>query len=145
MGAGQPLKNKDRRIRGKLEWNFMEEELYVNGNVVIWSKGLVSNSDSLNCAKTTVCTYSSQFPITHALWCTFYDERPNFNKGFCNIDNTADKPKGKAIPAVCVVDSQNMKVFTADSENFINSLPFKVSKVWNVKYGILLEKATDGK
>lgn len=118
----------------------MEEELYVKGNTVIWSKGLVNNSDSFDNARVTVCSYSSQFPVKHALWCTFYNERPSFNSAWSNIGNNIDKPLGNAMPAVCIVDSQNIRVFTVDSEDFISSVPFQVSKAWNTKYGIFLEK-----
>lgn len=129
---------KNVNIKTKLDLNFMEEELYVKGNVVIWSKRLVNNSDSFDNAGVTVCSYSSQFPIKHALWCTFYNERPSFDK-------TIDRPLGDSLSALCIVDSQNIRIFTADSEDFISSVPFQVSKVWNTKYGVLLEKEFEGK
>lgn len=123
----------------------MEEELYVKGNIVIWSKSLVNNSDAFDNARVTVCSYSSQFPIMHALWCTFYNERPNFNRPWCNIENTIDKPLGSPMPSLCIVDSQNIRVFTTDSDYFISSVPFQVAKVWNIKYGIFLEKEFESK
>lgn len=123
----------------------MEEELYVKGNTVIWSKGLVNNSDTFDNARVTVCSYSSQFPIKHALWCTFYNERPNFSKSWPNIGSSIDQPSGNPMPALCIVDAQSIRVFTADSEDFITSVPFQVNKIWNTKYGIFLEKEFESK
>lgn len=134
---------KDQKIDTKLDLGYMEEELYIKGNVVIWSKGLISND--FDHTRVTVCSYSSQFPIRHALWCTFHSERPILNASLSNIDSAEEKHNENPLPAVCIVDSQNIKVFTADNEDFISSVPFKIGKVWNTRFGILLEKENEGR
>lgn len=123
----------------------MEEELYVKGNVVVWSRGLFNSSNDGDDANTTVCCYSSHYPIKHALWCTFHVEHPNYDREQFNIENMDDKPNGAPLSAVCIVDTQNITVYTEDSEDFINTLPFQVANVWNSKFGILLEKQSEGK
>lgn len=132
-------KQKGKQVDTKLELGYMEEELYVKGNVVIWSRGLMNNSDDLNHSKVTVCSYSSPHPIKHAIWCTFYSERPSFTA-------EADKESAeKAMEAVCIVDNECIRIFTADSEDFIDSVPFQVRNIWTMKHGILLEKQREGK
>lgn len=122
----------------KLELGFVEEELYIKGNTVIWSKGLINNAGEFDHAKTTICAYTSQYPVRQAVWCTFYDQRPKFD------DKLQDQAE-KKIPAMCVVDSECLRVFTAENEDFIDSIAFPIGGVWNTKYGIILEKQKDGK
>lgn len=116
----------------KLEFGHVEEELYIKGNTVIWSKGFAGD------AKTTICAYTSQHPIKQAIWCTFYDQRPKF-------DTELPNPTERKLPAICVVDAESVRVYTAENEDFIDSLPFPVGNIWNTKYGIILEKQKDGK
>ncbi|XP_017782212.1 PREDICTED: anaphase-promoting complex subunit 1 [Nicrophorus vespilloides] len=124
-------------VKFKSEMGYMEEELYVKGNLVVWTKGLSYNL--YENARTTICSYSSVHPVKHATWSTFYCERPEF-KSMENMENKDDVPLGDALHCVCIVDSQNLRVYTMDSEDFITTLPFQVLKVWNTKFGILLEK-----
>lgn len=122
----------------------MEEELYVRGNIVVWSKGLVYDTDEDN-SRATICCYSSLYLIKHALWCDFYCEMPLLDENTCDVPNKVDEPAGKVLHCVCIVDAQNMKVFTHDNEDFISTLPFQVKKIWNTKFGVFLEKEFDGR
>ncbi|KAK9722576.1 hypothetical protein QE152_g19639 [Popillia japonica] len=72
-------------------YNFMEEELYIKGNIVIWSKGLSYNKDE-DSTRETVCTYSSTYPVKHALWCTFYCERPIIENPLVAPELKPDEP-----------------------------------------------------
>lgn len=118
---------------------YVEEELYIKGNVVIWSKSLITNLNDVDHPKTTICAYSSQEPIKQAIWCTFHDQRPVLNP-----DLQTNTPE-KKIPAICVVDSESIRIFTTESEDFIEAVPFPVGNLWNTKYGLFLEKEKDGK
>ncbi|KAK5650992.1 hypothetical protein RI129_002021 [Pyrocoelia pectoralis] len=118
----------------------MEEELYVKDNVAIWSKGIAStgNCGKFDSSRITICSYSSQYPITHALWCTLYCELPTFSSKNINVP-TSDSI-GIPMPSVCIVDKQNLKIFSIDSEDFITTLPFTIGGLWNTAFGILLER-----
>lgn len=121
----------------------MEEELYVNDKTVIWSKGLTSTGNSLQFdgRRVTLCSYTSRYPIKHALWCTFYSELPVYNNAnIANQNINIDEPRGKPLPSICIVDNQNMHVFTVDSEDFVTTIPFQISGIWTTKFGVLLEK-----
>ncbi|GJQ69220.1 putative complex, subunit [Trypoxylus dichotomus] len=119
--------------------NFMEEELYVKGNIVIWSKGLFYNNDE-DSTRETICTYSSTYPVKHALWCNFYCERPTIESPLIPPQFKPDHPTTDPISCVTIIDGQTLKVFTVDNEDFITALPFYVSRVWNTKFGILLQR-----
>uniref|UniRef100_A0A1Y1M734 Uncharacterized protein n=1 Tax=Photinus pyralis TaxID=7054 RepID=A0A1Y1M734_PHOPY len=118
----------------------MEEELYIKDNVAIWSKGIAStgNCGKFDSSRITVCSYSSQYPITHAHWCTFYCELPTFNSK--NITVPTSETIGTPMPCVCIVDKQNLRVFSIDSEDFVTTLPFTVGNFWNTAFGIILER-----
>ncbi|KRT80911.1 hypothetical protein AMK59_6226, partial [Oryctes borbonicus] len=119
--------------------NFMEEELYVKGNIVIWSKGLFYNKDE-DSTRETICTYSSTYAVKHALWCNFYCEKPVMENSLITAEFKPDDPPAEPISCVTIIDGQNLKVFTVDNEDFLTALPFHVNRVWNIKYGILLER-----
>lgn len=119
----------------------MEEELYVKDNVVIWTKGLVSTGNTMqfDTSRVTICSYTSRYPIRFAQWCTFYCERPVFDN--LNIDNNKlDEPSGTPMSSICIIDDQNMQVFTVDNEDFITTLPFRCSGLWTTRFGVILEK-----
>ncbi|KAK4883598.1 hypothetical protein RN001_006917 [Aquatica leii] len=120
----------------------MEEELYVKDNVVIWSKGITStgNCTQFDSSRITVCSYTSQYLIKHAQWCTFYCELPPFNNANQDFHAKVDEPQGTPMPSICIVDSHNLKVFSVDSEDFVSTLPFEVGRIWNTKFGIILER-----
>lgn len=131
-------------LKSKLDLWFTEEELYVKGNIVVWSKGLMEQTGCSESVKRTICSYCSQNPVKQALWCTFHCKRPNFNSNSCEVQNT-EKRLGTPMPSICIIDTQTIKVFTSNHEDFINSLPFNVTKAWNTKYGIFLVREDDGK
>lgn len=129
------LKDFSNKVEAALGLGYVEEELYIKGNVVIWSKSLINNSNNFEHPKTTVCAYSSEFPIKKAIWCTFHDQRPILDSDILNQNSCTRK-----IPAICVVDSESIRVFTAENEDFLEAVPFPVGNLWNTKYGIFLER-----
>lgn len=134
------IQHPTSKVESKLELGFVEEELYIKGNIVIWSKGLVTSTDDIDHPKATICAYSSPQPIKQAIWCTFHDQRPVLDQ-----ESESEHVSENKIPAVCVVDAENIRIFTSESEDYIDVLPFQVGNLWNTKYGILLEKQKDGK
>lgn len=134
------MKGSSNKVDVKLDLGYVEEELYIKNNVVIWSKGLINNANDFEHPKTTICAYSSQHPIKQAIWCTFYDHRPRLDVEQQNQSSNI----GKKIPAICTVDSETIRVFTGENEDFMQSVPFPVGNLWNTKFGIFLERQKDG-
>ncbi|XP_074033388.1 anaphase promoting complex subunit 1 isoform X2 [Leptinotarsa decemlineata] len=130
-------------FHGKPNPTHLEDELYVQGNTVIWSRGVVNNSDDLDNGRKTVCCYTSSSPIKQALWCTFYCERPVFEENLLDQVKT-DEPCGIPVEAVCVADSYGIRVYTPKGENYSVAVPFGISKLWNIKFGMLIEKENGG-
>lgn len=117
----------------------MEEELYIKGCTAIWSKGINSNSSTLHdTQRVTLCSYTMDTAIRHGLWCKFYLEWPSFTSE--EMWNKPEEPNGDTISCICLLDSNNIRVFTEKGEDFRSSLPFLVSSAWNIKYGLLIER-----
>ncbi|KAJ8981786.1 hypothetical protein NQ317_014802 [Molorchus minor] len=131
------------KFHAKIVPDYMEDELYVKGHTVIWSQGLVNNTDGLDNGRKTLCCYTSPFPVHQALWCTYYCERPTFDTNLLDMVKS-DEPSGTPVEAVCISDSHNIRVYTPKGEDYAISVPFSISKLWNTKYGIFIEKEDDG-
>lgn len=125
-----------------IEGAYIEDELYIKGNLAIWTRGLNNCDNLLNGCK-TICAYTTHLPIQHANWCTFYCEHPNYDWNL--PDNKQNTPTGTPVPALCIVDAHNIRVFTEKGEDFVSALPFQIEKMWSCKYGILLEKKIESK
>lgn len=122
---------------------YVEDELYIKGNLAIWTRGL-NNCDNLLNGSKTICTYTTQLPIQHANFCTFYCQHPNYDQNLSH-DDKQNAPTGTPIPALCIVDAHNIRMFTENGEDFVCALPFQVEKMWTCNYGILLEKKVESK
>lgn len=129
------------KLNCNIDMDYMEEELYIRGNVVIWSQGLVYGEDFDNIRK-TICSYSSNFPVKQALWCTFFSDGPLLTNTDTNVKS--NHSSDDKIECVCIIDAENIRAFTKNNDDFITALPFKVAKIWNTRYGILLEKDSNG-
>lgn len=112
----------------------------MKGNTVVWSCGLVNNFDGLDNGRKTIACYTMNNPIQQALWCTFYCERPNFEDTSDTARFDVDQQSGNPVEAICITDSQTIRVFTPKGEDFTISIPFYISKIWNTKFGIFIEK-----
>ncbi|CAG9853978.1 unnamed protein product [Phyllotreta striolata] len=130
-------------FKTKKNATYMEDELYVNGYTVTWSRGLVNSYDDLDNGRKTICSYTSDFVIKQALWCTFYCECPVFHENSMNFVN-CNESTGTPIESVCITDSHTIQVFTPKGEDFTVSVPFILNKIWNTKFGILLSKESGG-
>lgn len=118
----------------------MEDELYVKGNTVIWSRGIYNKCDSLpDNGRKIMCAFTSSLPIKHAIWCTFHCEHPTYESDLLQYDKEG-APNGTPMPSLCIIDGQNIKVFSEKGEDFITAIPFQIEKVWATRYGIFIEK-----
>ncbi|XP_075452467.1 anaphase-promoting complex subunit 1 [Ascaphus truei] len=102
-----------------------DEELYVAGNMVIWSKG------SKIQASAAFKAFTVDSPVVQALWCDF----TVFNDKTEN-DNDQDKVE----KCVCVLQSSCINVHNTAGMDYIAPLPFQVANVWPTKYGLLFER-----
>lgn len=136
--ASVAFNSDEIKERGVL--SVMEEELYVKDRTAVWSKGIPSavNTSPATAQRLTICTFSTETPIKHALWCTFYLEWPAFIAE--EVWNRPDEPSGEALPSVCLIDSTSLRAFTEKGEDFRSGLPFQISGAWNTKYGLMLER-----
>lgn len=129
---------------GTNPFQFVEEELYIKGNTVIWSKGLISTPStefSTSETRTTICTYTLDNPIKHAVWCTFHSNRLKFESTDFNIrPNNYIIDSSKSFRCISVTDSQKLRVFAENGDDFITNLQIPISNIWPTKYGILLER-----
>ncbi|EEZ99272.2 anaphase-promoting complex subunit 1 [Tribolium castaneum] len=123
--------------------SFMEDELYVKGHTAVWSRGL-NNCDNLDNGRKTICAYTSLLPIKHAAWCTFHCEHPRYETDAFPFSNKEEETKGVPVPAICIINAHNIHVFTQKGEDFVTAIPFQISKMWNTKYGIFLERENEG-
>ncbi|KDR08910.1 hypothetical protein L798_00564, partial [Zootermopsis nevadensis] len=113
-----------------------EEELYVKGKTAVWSRGVDGS-------QVVLCCYTCETPVKHALWCTFHSSASDKPVLENNESTFTDEPKGIPMSCVCIIDSDNVKIFTSEGEDYVSSLQFQVANVWSTKYGIILERATE--
>ncbi|KAG7158322.1 Anaphase-promoting complex subunit 1-like [Homarus americanus] len=128
-------------INGSKDWweirhstdGLTEEELYVCGPTVVWSRGQAGNAGSRQVIKCMTCDSSVQY-VMFATFYTYPDQPPLLG------EPVPEEPTGELLPSICVVESDSLNVFTEDGDDYSVALPFPVRKVWPVKYGILLER-----
>uniref|UniRef100_A0A8C0L536 Anaphase-promoting complex subunit 1 n=1 Tax=Canis lupus dingo TaxID=286419 RepID=A0A8C0L536_CANLU len=100
-----------------------DEELYVAGNMVIWSKG--SKSQALAVYKAfTVDSPVQQFYVTYIL--------PQFRETEIN----------EVEKCICILQSSCINMHSVEGKDYIASLPFQVANVWPTKYGLLFERSS---
>ncbi|XP_050315622.1 anaphase-promoting complex subunit 1 [Anthonomus grandis grandis] len=138
-----PLFNKTEpsTIKSKISPGFMEDELYIKGCTAVWSRGLINNDDFCDNGRKVITCYTVPAPIRQALWSTFYCLRPTFEPNEAEIYSKNYEPLGVPTPAICLVDSHNIRVFIIKGEQYVIPVHFQIRKVWNTKFGILIEKS----
>ncbi|XP_054431522.1 anaphase-promoting complex subunit 1 isoform X1 [Pteronotus mesoamericanus] len=104
-----------------------DEELYVAGNMVIWSKG--SKSQALAVYK----AFTVDSPVQQALWCDFVISQDKSEKAYSNAE--VEK-------CICILQSSCINVHSIEGKDYIASLPFQVANVWPTKYGLLFERSS---
>uniref|UniRef100_A0A2K5BY74 Anaphase-promoting complex subunit 1 n=1 Tax=Aotus nancymaae TaxID=37293 RepID=A0A2K5BY74_AOTNA len=104
-----------------------DEELYVAGNMVIWSKG--SKSQALAVYK----AFTVDSPVQQALWCDFIISQDKTEKAYSSHE--IEK-------CICILQSSCINMHSIEGKDYIASLPFQVANVWPTKYGLLFERST---
>ncbi|XP_041352756.1 anaphase-promoting complex subunit 1-like [Gigantopelta aegis] len=107
-----------------------DEELYVSGKTVVWSRG---GQDG---AKVVVTTYTVDTPVLQALWGSFILP----SKDLQNNVPISLEPPGVMQHGICVVEATNLSFFLDNGGEYSTSLPFQVSHVWVMKNGLLFER-----
>ncbi|KAL4715619.1 hypothetical protein ACJJTC_006198 [Scirpophaga incertulas] len=148
-------KNSTKRHSNPKTDSSYEEELYIKGCTAVWSKGLISTPATKLSAseqRETICCYTVDNPIKHAVFCNFYininntmlidalnsqiaDEKKNIK-----IEDTTEHIQTQLMPSIVLMDSKCMRVFGTDGREYINTIPFQVKKIWPMKFGLLIEK-----
>ncbi|XP_073484146.1 anaphase-promoting complex subunit 1 [Aquarana catesbeiana] len=102
-----------------------DEELYVAGNMVIWSKGSKMNASSVFKA------FTVDSPVVQALWCDF-----------TVLGNKSEDTEGqdKVEKCICILQNSCINVHNTEGKDYIAPLPFQVAAVWPTKYGLLFER-----
>ncbi|MXQ90209.1 hypothetical protein E5288_WYG017338 [Bos mutus] len=104
-----------------------DEELYMAGNMVIWSKG--SKSQALAVYK----AFTVDSPVQQALWCDFIISQDKSDK-----DYSSDEVER----CICILQSSCINMHSIEGKDYIASLPFQVANVWPTKYGLLFERSS---
>lgn len=115
-----------------------EQELYVKGTTAVWTKGI--SEDEKNCKLPRRC-FTCDTPIQHAFFCSLdfiKTENPDKRtKKISSIEKSKDSLNNFGI---CLIDSTAFRVYLPSGEDYIISLEFLVSNVWQTSAGILLER-----
>ncbi|GFO33512.1 anaphase-promoting complex subunit 1, partial [Plakobranchus ocellatus] len=108
-----------------------DEELYVQGPTVVWSRG---GQDGV---RTVVKTFTMDATVQQALWGTFV-----LASGDHAVDcRSTMGSSGKEQQGVCVVTSDAINFFLESGGEYLTSLPFQVSHTWKIKNGLLFERS----
>uniref|UniRef100_UPI00109F0F2A anaphase-promoting complex subunit 1-like n=1 Tax=Podarcis muralis TaxID=64176 RepID=UPI00109F0F2A len=105
-----------------------DEELYVAGNMVIWSRGSKSQASAVYKA------FTVDSPVLQALWCDFSIPKDKSDK---TEDSTEVVEK-----CICILQSSCINIHSIEGKDHIASLPFQVANVWPTKYGLLFERSS---
>ncbi|XP_053314793.1 anaphase-promoting complex subunit 1 [Spea bombifrons] len=102
-----------------------DEELYVAGNMVIWSKGSKFQASAVYKA------FTVDSPVVQALWCDFT---------ICSDRSENDQGVDKVEKCICVLQGSCINVHSTEGKDYIAPLPFQATNVWPTKYGLLFER-----
>ncbi|CAG2230501.1 APC1 [Mytilus edulis] len=107
-----------------------DEELYVSGSTVVWSKG------GQNGARSVMKTFTVESQVLQALWCSFILPKSEIPvNSIPTTDIQGDLQKG-----ICVVESGSVSCFMEKGGEFNTALPFQVANSWVIKNGLLFER-----
>ncbi|XP_070590725.1 anaphase-promoting complex subunit 1 isoform X1 [Erythrolamprus reginae] len=105
-----------------------DEELYMAGNMVIWSRGSKNKSSAVYKA------FTVDSSVLQALWCDFSipQEKSERNKDSCQLVEKC----------ICILQSSCINIHSTEGKDYTASLPFQVANVWPTKYGLLFERSS---
>ncbi|XP_054840642.1 anaphase-promoting complex subunit 1 [Eublepharis macularius] len=105
-----------------------DEELYVAGNMVIWSKGSKSQASAVYKA------FTVDSSVIQALWCDFSVPQDKCEK--------TERSSEVVEKCICILQSSCINIHSIEGKDYIASLPFQVANVWPTKYGLLFERSS---
>ncbi|RWS25950.1 anaphase-promoting complex subunit 1-like protein, partial [Leptotrombidium deliense] len=94
-----------------------EEELYFSYNVLTLCRSGGKGSSYV------IKTFTLENNIQEAVWTTFVDSEENHK-----------------IPSICALDCNSLDIYCDDGDHFPIGLPFQISRMLSIKYGLLLER-----
>ncbi|KAK7104440.1 anaphase-promoting complex subunit 1-like [Littorina saxatilis] len=128
-GAGGVNVKEDR---DRVE-NLRDEELYISGQTVVWSR---TGQDGV---RSVIKTFTMDTAVLQCLWTTFI-----LSGSEASPETTVpDKSGGHdmAQSGVCVIESNVLTFFVEEGGEYSAVLPFQVSQTWPIKNGLLFERA----
>ncbi|XP_064622337.1 anaphase-promoting complex subunit 1-like [Lineus longissimus] len=109
-----------------------DEELYIKDDTVIWSRGSVGSS------RTIIKSFSMDSKIREVMWCSFVLPKGQEDGEEGIVDDDID---GEVQHGICIQLDNCLHVFVNSGKEYIAALPFQVARVWEMKNGLLLERA----
>ncbi|XP_034966996.2 anaphase-promoting complex subunit 1 isoform X4 [Zootoca vivipara] len=109
-----------------------DEELYVAGNMVIWSRGSKSQASAVYKA------FTVDSPVLQALWCDFSIPKDKSDKTEGLVADSTEVVE----KCICILQSSCINIHSIEGKDHIASLPFQVANVWTTKYGLLFERSS---
>ncbi|XP_031572163.1 anaphase-promoting complex subunit 1-like [Actinia tenebrosa] len=110
-----------RSVDGDVPCN---EELYINGQTVVWSKGCSPET------RTVIKSFTLDSDVIDCFWCKFTLPAPE--QGICKVEESHN--------TLCVLENEFLNVFSTDGGVHTAALPFPVNNTWVVPGGLLLER-----
>ncbi|KAK3093891.1 hypothetical protein FSP39_021511 [Pinctada imbricata] len=122
---------RDMRSLQEAQAGSFDEELYVSGNTVVWSKG------GRDQTRHVIKTFTMESPVLQALWCDFIipsrdaDPKDSF---------PGAEPIGEEQEGICIIEAGTVTCFTEKNGEYTAALPFQVANTWKIKNGVLFER-----
>ncbi|XP_077497405.1 anaphase promoting complex subunit 1 [Amblyomma americanum] len=109
-----------------------EEELFASTDTVVWSK---SNGSDV---RSVIRTFNIGGKIQDALWCDFLASDYKARHLGANVDAEPDT----MVPCVCLFEehSGTLHCFSRSGGDYTRPIPFVVSRLWPMRYGLLIER-----
>ncbi|PVD25604.1 hypothetical protein C0Q70_13262 [Pomacea canaliculata] len=127
-GGGKTVKSGENEEKTS-KWR--DEELYVSGLTVVWSK---AGQDGV---RSVIKTFTMDSPVLQVLWATFVLPDNDTKTDIGPAPQSKDEPQN----GICVVESSSMTFFTDAGGEYSTVLPFQVSQTWPIKNGLLFQRA----
>ncbi|KAL8567687.1 hypothetical protein ACOMHN_008995 [Nucella lapillus] len=121
-----------REDRGRVE-TWRDEELYISGHTVVWSR---VGQDGVH---STIKTFTMDSMVLQSLWTTFVLS----GTGLASQTPPASDTTGNRVTqsGVSVIESNTLTFFMDKGGEYSTVLPFQVSRAWPIQDGLLFERA----
>ncbi|XP_049533596.1 anaphase-promoting complex subunit 1 [Anopheles darlingi] len=125
-------------MQSETTYNHTEEELYVRGNLAVWTRAPGKGEATVNGKSIPRVAHYCETPIQHAFFAPtqFLINQVQSDKGKGN----AGSWPGKNPAGFCVIDQQLLHVYCDTGEMYCARAEGPISAIWLVPCGILIEK-----